>query len=73
MTIGEKIKLRRKALGLYQSELADMVNVTQSYISRLENPDDRKYNVTAPLIVALAKALRCPVDYLLYDDEKKVG
>ena len=53
MTIGKKIKL----------------NITQAYISRLEN---EKFQPTAPVICSLAKALKCTADYLI-SDERKAG
>lgn len=35
--IGERLKLRRKQLNITTQELADKVNISQSYISRFEN------------------------------------
>ena len=69
MTIGKNIKLRRELLGLSQSELAEKTNITQAYISRLEN---EKFQPTAPVICSLAKALKCTADYLI-SDERKAG
>ena len=37
MTLGNKIKKRREELGLSQTELAEMTNISQPGISRLEN------------------------------------
>ena len=37
MTIGEKIRNKRKELGITQKELAAIMNVGQSYISQYEN------------------------------------
>lgn len=70
MTIGKKIKLRRELLGLSQKELAEQTRIGQSYISELENG---KYQPTAPVIVELAKALKCSADYLISETERKVG
>lgn len=70
MTIGKKIKLRREALGLSQKELSEKANIGQPYISLLEND---KYQPTAPVIVGLAKALKCSADYLIGDSERKAG
>lgn len=70
MTIGKKIKLRREALGLSQKELSEKAHIGQPYISLLEND---KYQPTAPVIVGLAKALKCSADYLISDSERKAG
>lgn len=70
MTIGKKIKLRRELLGLSQKELSEKAHIGQSYISLLEND---KYQPTAPVIVGLAKALKCSADYLISDSERKAG
>ena len=68
MTIGKKIRFRRELLGYSQQELADKAHIGRSYISELEND---KYQPTAPVIVGLAKALKCTADYLIEDSEKE--
>lgn len=70
MTIGKKIKLRREALGLSQKELSEKAHIGQPYISMLEND---KYQPTAPVIVGLAKALKCSANYLIGDSERMAG
>ncbi len=70
MTIGKKIKLRRELLGLSQKELAEKAHIGRSYISELESG---KYQPTAPVIMGLAKALKCTADYLISDAERKAG
>ncbi|MFT9848474.1 helix-turn-helix domain-containing protein [Aneurinibacillus sp. REN35] len=51
MQIGDKLRSLRKSKGLTTSELADMVSVSQSYISRFEN------NRAVPDVDMLARIL----------------
>ncbi|MDE6500615.1 MAG: helix-turn-helix domain-containing protein [Ruminococcus sp.] len=69
MTFGQKVKFRRKELGLTQIELALKANISQSYLSQLEN---NVFNPTAPIIVRLALVLEVSIDYLLLDERKAV-
>lgn len=68
MTIGEKIKRRRTKLHISQPELSRRTGVSQSYISEIENGN---HIPTATVLAAIAKALKCTTDSLVYDDEKK--
>ena len=52
MTLGNKIKKRREELGLSQTELAEMTNISQPGISRLENG---RYVPSSPVIVVLPR------------------
>ena len=61
MTIGNRMKIRRKELGLTQKELASEVKLSQNYLSELEKD---KFNPTAPVIVKLAVALTMSADEL---------
>ena len=70
MTLGNKIKKRRKELGLSQTELAEMTNISQPGISRLENG---RYVPSSPVIVVLAKALRMSTDELLGVNERQAS
>ncbi len=71
MTIGNRMKSRRKELGLTQKELASEVKLSQNYLSELEKD---KFNPTAPIIVRLAVALAMSADELLgINDTKKAG
>lgn len=58
----EKLKEVRKAAGLYQSELAEKVGVTQKDISRWENGT---HEPTLRMAKALADALKCKIDDIL--------
>lgn len=71
MTIGNRIKNRRKELRLTQKELAMEVKLSQNYLSELEKD---KFNPTAPIIIRLAVALAMSADELLgINDVKKAG
>lgn len=68
MTLGQKIKHFREALGYTQEELARKTQTTQPYISRLEKDD---FNPSVQMIINVAIALNVSIDYLLLDDRKK--
>jgi transcriptional regulator with XRE-family HTH domain len=61
--MSQQIKKLRKARGLTQVELADRVQVTQVYISSLEN--GTRKNPSIDLLHKLAKALKTDVPELL--------
>ena len=61
-TIGSRIRECRKAMGLSQEALAELLYVKKATISKYENG----YNdIPASVIVALAKALETTPNYLL--------
>ena len=66
MTIGEKIKARRKELGMTTEELGQKIGVQRSAINKYEKGliTDLKRST----IAALANALNVSVFYLLDDD-----
>lgn len=71
MTFGQKVKNRRKELGMTQEELAERTQLRQNYISRVEC---NKFEPTATVIIVLAKALAMSTDELLgMNDVKKAG
>ncbi len=71
MTIGNRMRSRRKELGLTQKQLASEVKLSQNYLSELEKD---KFNPTAPIIIRLAVALKMSADELLgINDVKKAG
>ena len=71
MTFGQKVKNRRKELGMTQEELAERTQLRQNYISRVEC---NKFEPTATVIMVLAKALTISADELLgMNDVKKAG
>lgn len=61
MTMGKKIKLKRQELGLYQSELAELVGVNQPQISRIEKG---LRNPSVDLLLKISKVLHCDLDDL---------
>lgn len=63
MTIGERIKQRRKELGLTMHELSERVGVAEATISRWESGDIE--NMRRDKIVSLAKALDVSPAYLM--------
>lgn len=70
MTFGQKIKSRREELGYTQEELAQKINSSQPYISRLERDS---FNPSKQMIIGIAITLGMSIDYLLLDtDERKV-
>ncbi len=64
MTIGQRIKERRKDLKMTQQELADKIGYkTKSAISQVEN--DPYNNLTLDRVALFATALNCTSDYLM--------
>ncbi len=62
MTLAENIKEARKARGMSQDELAEMVNVHQTYISQVERGVS---NLTIAMLERIADVLDCSIDGLL--------
>lgn len=62
MSLGDRIRTLRKAMGLTQIKLAEMAGIHQSSLSELERGDTKKgFGQT---IVALAKALQTNPEWL---------
>ena len=59
------IKDARKQRGLTQTELAQLINVTQGAISQWENGNSRP---TLDNLVAIARALNCSIDDLIKEE-----
>ena len=68
-TIGDRIKQKRKELGLTQLELGNMLNVTDRAVSKWEQNEG---NPDIMLIPELAKVLDVSLDYLLKGKESQV-
>lgn len=62
MNIGETIKEKRLAYGLTQKELADFINVYQSFICQIERGTK---TLTLPLGKEIAKVFDCTIDELV--------
>lgn len=65
MTIGEKIKARRKELKMTTEELGRLIGVQRSAITKYEKGH---VDLKSKQIQAIAKALEVPPVYLLPDD-----
>jgi transcriptional regulator with XRE-family HTH domain len=63
MTIGDRIKVQRQRRRFTQEELARRARLSQAHISQLEA--GIRVNPQAHILVALARALDCSVDYLV--------
>ena len=62
LEFGKRLQITRKALGITQEELADMISVDRNHITRME----RGVRVCSiDLLVELAVALKVSTDYLL--------
>ena len=57
--IGNKIKSYRKKLGITQSELAEMVDLSDQHISRIEN---EKYTCSINLVFKLCSIFKMEID-----------
>ena len=69
MTVGERIKARRKELGVSADKLAEAVGVCRSTIFRYENNFIAKNPIQ--VLVPIARALNTTVGYLMgWDDDK---
>jgi transcriptional regulator with XRE-family HTH domain len=71
MTIGKRMRQRRRALDITQEKLEELAGVKQSHISALES--DRITVVKSDTLVRLAKALRVSADWLLGLQEEIEG
>ncbi len=66
MTVGERIKMRRKELGLTADQVAERVGVNRATIYRYES--DEIKNMGTETLVPLAAALRTTPAWLLMGD-----
>ncbi len=71
MTTAERIKQRRKDLGLRAEDVAERIGVSPSTMFRYENGEIEKLPINH--LVPIAKALHTSVDYLMgwTEDEKE--
>ena len=63
MTVGQRIKARRKDIGISADILADQIGVSRSTVFRYENGDIEKLPLTS--LEPIAKALHTSVQYLM--------
>lgn len=62
-TIGKRIALARKKAGLTQASLAEMIEISEKYLSRVECG---KQSPNAIIIVKICESLRISADELLF-------
>lgn len=68
LLIHERIKARRKELGLTAEKVADALGVSRATIYRYESSDIEKVSINA--LVPLSKVLKCTPTYLMgWDDD----
>lgn len=60
--IAKNVRQIRKRLGITQQELADRINMTNRYLSLIEN---NPQNISVDVLQLLAKALEVPVERLI--------
>lgn len=65
--IGRRIRVARKACGLTQEKLAEIVDVSPTHVSHIETGDTK---LSLPVLGAIADALNVRVDSLLYDEPR---
>ena len=63
--LGERIRTKRKELGLSQQQLAKISGIAQSSISRYEKGD---VDITLAYILKFAEVLKCPPSYLVAEE-----
>lgn len=68
VTFGERIRDRRKELGLTLDQLAAASDSSKSYVWELENKNPPR--PSAEKLAAIAKALQVTVDWLLGTDDQ---
>ena len=64
MKIGEAIREIRKEKGLSQQELANLSNISQTYLSQLEVGD--RFRPTLDILLKISKALEVPLPILTF-------
>ncbi len=60
--LGHRIKVRRVAMAMTQTQLAQRVGIQQAHLSVIERGRIRLH---ADRLVTIAQALKCPAGYLL--------
>ena len=68
--LGERIRRRRRELGLSQSALGGKLGITFQQVQKYENGTNR---VSATMLVKLSEALALPVNQILHDVDPNAG
>lgn len=66
MTIGERIRTRRKELNLTMKAIFEQENIKTGNLSELEND---KYLPSVQTLIALSRVLECSIDWILTGKE----
>lgn len=66
MTIGERIRTRRKELNLTMKTIFEQENIKTGNLSELEND---KYLPSVQTLIALSRVLECSIDWILTGKE----
>lgn len=64
--VGARIRIRRRQLGVSQSDLADRIGVSFQQVQKYEQGTNR---ISASTLLAIAAALECPGAALLGDEQ----
>jgi transcriptional regulator with XRE-family HTH domain len=65
VAVGARIRMRRKTLGVTQSDLAEALGLTFQQVQKYERGTNR---VSASMLVRAARRLECSVGYLVGED-----
>lgn len=65
--IGNRIKYERKKQKITQEKLAEMCNISISHMSNIENANTK---LSLPVLIEIANALNCSIDYLVCNSLK---
>ena len=68
MTFGQNLKAIRKRMKLTQTEMAEWIGISQSYLADIEH--NRK-NISLAVVLRIAKGLNISVNELINDDIKQ--
>ena len=68
MTFGQNLKAIRKRMKLTQTEMAERIGISQSYLADIEH--SRK-NISLAVVLRIAKGLNISVNELINDDIKQ--
>ncbi len=66
MTLGQRIRERRKILGITQQDLATITKTTLQHVSAIEQS---KRTPSLPLMIKLSENLHSSLDYLVFGKE----
>lgn len=65
--IGQRIRKIRKARGLSQEQLAELIGISTTHMSHIETANTK---LSLPVFVEIAKVLEVQTDSLLYDEPR---